>query len=62
MDLNDLKVGEKYVCVYDDGTEDNFIYLGYRVQPFNETHTVLLEDGSESFLLEGDKVIIKEEI
>jgi len=57
MVLEELKVGNKYIIVYDDNTEEVFEYLGTNDDLVGE-HTVRLKDGSKSFLINRD--IIKE--
>ena len=55
LGLHELKIGKKYKYIQFDNKEEIFTYLGTEDEILNEQN-VLLEDGTKSFLVDGDQI------
>jgi len=53
--LEELEVGKKYKAI-EPASLTEFTYLGLEDELLGE-HSVLLKDGSKSFLVKGDKIV-----
>lgn len=55
LGLEELEVGKKYKAIEPTSLTE-FTYLGFEDELLGE-HSILLKDGSKSFLVKGDKIV-----
>ena len=55
LGLEELEVGKKYKAI-EPASQIEFTYLGLEDELLSE-HSVLLKDGTKSFLVKGDKIV-----
>jgi len=55
LGLEELEVGKKYKAI-EPASVTKFTYLGLEDELLGE-HSIVLEDGTKSFLVKGDKIV-----